>query len=100
MLNPFVIMKEVEEYFHLKSGSLVTRNRSKTTADARAIAMYLLRVLNNLSFIEIGDYFDRDHSTVIHNCKKIVNIVHNHKNRWIEDCIIVLIAKIQRKENE
>lgn len=70
-INPFVIMREVEHEFCLKKGSLVPHNRKKTIVLARCIAMYLVRELCESSYPEIGEYFDRDHATVMHNCKKI-----------------------------
>jgi len=70
MINPFDIMKQTEQAYHLKPGSLVHHKRTKTVAEARAVAMYLTRHLTTYSFLEIADHFDRDHTTVIHNCKK------------------------------
>lgn len=99
MLNPFLMMKEVEQYFFLTPGSLIMTNRKITTANARAVAMYIMRLLYNYSFQEIGDYFDRDHSTVVHNCKKIVNILQNKKNIILIQDIITLIGRIEELNN-
>lgn len=71
MTNPFVVMREVEKYYHLKRGVLIQRDRQKTVARARAVAMYLVRDICEMSYPEIGDYFERDHSTIINACAKI-----------------------------
>jgi len=47
----------------------ILNNRSRTihTCFTRHLAMYLARELTTLSWEQIGAYFDRDHSTVIHS---------------------------------
>ena len=45
--------------------------KNKGTADARQVAMYLIRQLTNLSFPDIGKEFARDHTTVMHAVKKV-----------------------------
>lgn len=91
MINPLDIMKQTEQAYHLKHGSLIKHKRTKTIAEARAVAMYLMRCINNYSFMEIADYFDRDHSTVMHNCKKIVNILQEGYNNNTQCTIMKLI---------
>ena len=48
-----------------------SNKKNKGTADARQVAMYLIRQLTNLSFPEIGKEFARDHTTVMHAVKKV-----------------------------
>ena len=45
---------------------------------SRQVAMYLARELTQASLIDIGDSFGgRDHSTVLHACKKISENIKN-----------------------
>lgn len=99
MINPFIVMKEVEEYFYLKPGSLVKHDRHKTTANARAIAMYILRSLNNLSYLELAEYFDRDHKCIINGCNKIIDSLHNTRNSDISRDTIYLINQFENKRS-
>ena len=46
-------------------------NKSKGTAEARQIAMYLVRKLTNLSLPDIGREFAKDHSTVLYAIRKV-----------------------------
>ncbi len=66
-----VIIDEVEKYYHLPPGSLVTKKRSNDVAYPRHIAMYLAREVLGESYPHIGDVFNRDHSTVMNAVKKV-----------------------------
>ena len=66
-----VIIDEVEKYFNLPSGSLVTKRRSNDIAYPRHIAMYIAREVLDESYPHIGDEFNRDHTTVMTAVKKI-----------------------------
>lgn len=66
-----VIIDEVEKYYHLPSGSLVTKKRSNDVAYPRHIAMYLAREVLGESYPHIGEVFNRDHSTVMSAVKKV-----------------------------
>ena len=69
-----------------------TKQRSRTVAYPRQIAMYLTRNLTDFSLPETGEYFGgRDHTTVIYACDKIQKElkkkpgVKNLINRLIKD---------------
>ncbi len=66
-----VIIDEVEKYFRLPSGTLVTKRRSNDVAYPRHIAMYIAREVLNESYPKIGEEFNRDHTTVMTAVKKI-----------------------------
>ncbi len=74
--SPQLIIRESALYYSLTEQDLRGQNRSKNTAIARQIAMYLIRTLTNLSLKEIGAEFgDRNHSTVISSIKKIEDMI-------------------------
>ncbi len=66
-----VIIDEVEKYYHLPKGSLVTKKRSNDVAYPRHIAMYLAREVLSESYPQIGEVFNRDHSTVMSAVRKV-----------------------------
>ncbi len=75
-INIEKIQKKVVEFFQLRLGDMVTRRRPSNIAFPRQIAMYLSRNLTNHSLQEIGESFGgRDHGTVIHACKTVVNMM-------------------------
>jgi chromosomal replication initiator protein len=66
------IQKTVAEYFKIKIADLLSKRRSRSVARPRQIAMALAKELTNHSLPEIGDAFGgRDHTTVLHACRKI-----------------------------
>ena len=67
-----MIQKAVAEFFNISSNDLKAKSRSRNILRPRQIAMYLSRRLTNLSLPEIGKSFSgKDHTTVLHSCKKI-----------------------------
>ncbi|MBI5741283.1 MAG: chromosomal replication initiator protein DnaA [Nitrospirae bacterium] len=66
------VLKNVCEYYGLKSQDIKARKRTRDIAFPRQIAMYLSKILTDSSLSEIGKSFGgKDHSTVIHACKLI-----------------------------
>lgn len=66
------IQRTVAEYFKIKVADLYSKRRSRSVARPRQLAMALAKELTNHSLPEIGDSFGgRDHTTVLHACKKI-----------------------------
>ncbi len=67
------IQKVVAEHFDVRLADMTSRRRPASIAFPRQIAMYLSRSLTKGSLMEIGEAFGgRDHGTVIHACKKVV----------------------------
>lgn len=74
--TPDVIIKETANYYSLKEEDLRGQNRSKNTAIARQVSMYLMRSLTNLSLNDIGSqYEDRNHATVLASIRKVENLL-------------------------
>ena len=74
--TPDVIIEETARYYSLEPEDLRGQRRSKNTALARQIAMYLMRSLTNLSLKDIGEQFeDRNHSTVLSSIRKIEELL-------------------------
>ena len=66
------IQKTVAEYYNIKLSDLLSKRRSRSITRPRQLAMALTKKLTNHSLPEIGEAFNgRDHTTVIHACKKI-----------------------------
>lgn len=88
------IQKAVCEYYGLKVQDIKAKKRTKEIAFPRQVAMYLCKLLVDLSLSDIGKNFGgKDHSTVIHACKLI-----EEKRRKDEDfnkTIDYLIKKIK-----
>ena len=69
------IQKTVGEYYKLRISDLLSKKRSRSIARPRQIGMALAKELTNHSLPEIGNAFGgRDHTTVLHACKKIIEL--------------------------
>ncbi|MGF1683402.1 chromosomal replication initiator protein DnaA [Photobacterium minamisatsumaniensis] len=69
------IQKTVAEYYKIKMADMLSKRRSRSVARPRQMAMALAKELTNHSLPEIGDAFGgRDHTTVLHACRKIVQL--------------------------
>lgn len=69
--KPDLIVKEVARYYNISADKIYSSNRSKDIAQARQVAMYLVRNLTNYSLPEMGKVFKRDHTTVLHGINKV-----------------------------
>lgn len=69
------IQKTVADYYKIKVSEMFSPKRSRNVARPRQVAMALAKELTQSSYPEIGDAFGgRDHSTVIHACRKITEL--------------------------
>ena len=69
------IQKVVAEYYNIRVSDLHSKKRSRSITRPRQLAMAVTKELTTYSLPEIGDSFGgRDHTTVIHACKKIAEL--------------------------
>ena len=74
--TPEVIILETGRYFNIDEKEIVGQRRTKNTAMARQVAMYLMRTLTNLSLEDIGSQFEnRNHSTVLSSTRKVEDLL-------------------------
>jgi len=79
--TPEVIITETGRYFDIQEAEIRGQRRSKNTALARQVAMYLIRTLTGLSLEDIGREFDnRNHSTVITSIRKVEDLIRTDPN--------------------
>ena len=81
VLSADFVKETVAKYFNIDKDDLASNKRSNEIAFPRQIAMYLCREVANMSYPKIGeDFGNRDHSTVMHACKKIEKEVKEKNN--------------------
>ncbi len=69
--TPSLIINQVCKFYSIDESILRGTLRNKGTAEARQVAIYLIRKLTNLSTTEIGKEFDKDHTTIMHSINKV-----------------------------
>lgn len=69
------IQKTIADFYGVRVSDLKSKRRNRQIARPRQIAMALAKELTSLSLPDIGEAFGgRDHTTVIHACKKVVEL--------------------------
>lgn len=71
------IQKTTASYFKISVADLKSKSRKASITRPRQIAMSLSKQLTNLSLPDIGEAFDRDHTTVLHAIRKIDELKAN-----------------------
>jgi chromosomal replication initiator protein len=71
IVNMEYIRKIVAEHFNLSIDDIVGRKRTRNIVLPRQISMYLCRKILDTPLPQVGKFFGRDHTTVIHSCDKI-----------------------------
>ena len=69
--TPNLVISQVCNFYGVEESVLRGSQRTKNIAEARQIAMYLIRKLTNLSLPDIGIEFGKDHTTVLHSIRKV-----------------------------
>jgi hypothetical protein len=69
------IIAKVADYFNLDKSIMVSKNRFRQYAEARQIAQYIinLKMSKAYTYMDIGLFFNCDHSTVTHSIKNVSN---------------------------
>ena len=75
-VQPDEVVRKVAETYGVDMDRMLGRERSRAVALPRQIAMYLIREESNISLPQIGDLLGgRDHTTVMHGCEKIADLL-------------------------
>jgi len=93
-LTPEKMLKIVANTFGIKIEDILGKAQSKEYAFPRQIAMYLCRKHLQMSFLKIGYFFSRDHSTVMTSVKRIKKGIEKKENAFL-----LPLSEIQRKLN-
>ena len=65
------IISTVAKYYGVSVDDIKSKKKTEDIANARHIAIYIIRKLTDKSFKEIGNIFSRDHSTVMASCERV-----------------------------
>ncbi len=96
MPTPGLIISEVSRFYSIEEQVLRGTLKTKNTAEARQVAMYLVRKLTNMSLPDIGKEFGRDHTTILHGINKIEKLLMDPA-MGLQDNIRDIISNINNK---
>lgn len=70
------IIKTCCDYFDIKVDEVIGKSRKREVTQPRQISMFFAKQFTNLPLTKIGEAFGgRDHSTVIHSCTVVQNLM-------------------------
>lgn len=88
------VQKTVCQYFNITRDILLSKTRKRPIVQARQIAMYMCRTLLNCSLSTIGaETGGKDHSTVLHACTTVKDLMSIDKtfNQYVTDIEKMLV---------
>lgn len=93
--TPELIITEVCRFYNVDQSVLRGTKKNKGTAEARQIAMYLIRKLTNLSLKDIAAEFGKNHTTVLYAIRCVEDELLN--NSGLADNIRDITANINSR---
>ena len=69
--TPDLVISQVCKFYSVDEATLRGTQKNRGTAEARQVAVYLIRKLTNLSSPDIGKELNRDHATILYSVKKV-----------------------------
>ena len=65
------IIEVVCQYYNVERADLVGKKRNKEIVDPRQMSIYLITDMTDLPLTSIGQYYNKDHTTIMHSRDKI-----------------------------
>lgn len=94
-LSPKYIIDAVADYYSVSCEEICGARRDKRITFPRQVGMYLCRrLIDDASLSTIGEAFSRDHTTVLHACNRISELIATEPDVAIE--INDIVVRIQR----
>ncbi len=94
--TPNLIISEVCRFYSIEENVLRGSQKNKGTAEARQIAMYLIRKMTTLSLPDIAKEFGKNHTTVLHAIRRVEQELGNTSN-GLQDNIRDIQANINSR---
>ena len=94
--TPNLIISEVCRFYSIEENVLRGPQKNKGTAEARQIAMYLIRKMTTLSLPDIAKEFGKNHTTVLHAIRRVEQELGNTSN-GLQDNIRDIQANINSR---
>ena len=95
-LTPQTIIEAVARKYSLTGEDILSSRRSREVTVPRQLAIYLTREMLSHSTTKIGEEFGRDHSTVMHACKKAEEMLN--ENREFAQTVTELKRELRESE--
>lgn len=89
MASPANIIRITAFTMDVSMEELLGPTRKPKVYEARLMAIYVIRTVVKIPFVEIGKYFNRSHSTIISSFKKIEDRLVKDQDLYKKYCVIL-----------
>ncbi len=79
-VTPERIVEKIAHYFGIRNQDILGKSQSRECAWPRQICMFFFREILQMPYMQIGRYFERDHSTVMSGIKQVHKNLKNPDN--------------------
>ncbi len=69
------IIEEVARTYSVSKEDILSKRKTAEIALARQISVYVTKQITQLSFVAIGNFFSKDHTTIMYTIKKIEDLL-------------------------
>lgn len=88
------IIEATGHWFSITPRAILGRSRSANIVAARHVAMYVARITTDMSLMQIGEEFDRDHSCVINGIRQTIARAHSDINFYVKiEHVLAIVRK-------
>ena len=94
VLSPERIVSHIADFYGLSSKDILSKSQTQECTTPRQLAMFLCRSQLKMPFMKIGEYFNRDHSTVISSVKIMEEKIQK-RDKEISPALAAIQQKIQ-----
>ncbi len=93
-----VIMDVISRFYGVSKEKMCSNSRKKEIKESRQMAIYLIKKLTDKSLKEIGEIFNKEHSTIIYNLKSFEKQLKKDTNLRFK--VDYLLKEIKREIGE
>lgn len=92
-ITPAKILSYISQKYNVPEEDIKSSKRTKDITAARHLTVYLIRMLLDMSFVSIGKFFNRDHSTIMMSTEKVE--IMRKENPEFDNTVNELIREIK-----
>jgi len=89
------IFSAVSNTYGVSIDDIKSANRSSNISQARNICMYVIKTVTGITLKEVGTFFGKDHSTVLHSIKRIESALE--KDQTFRNTVNNIIREVKEK---
>lgn len=93
-VTPEKILQSVAEFYGIRTTDILSKSHAREFTLPRQVSMFLCRSRLSMPYMKIGEFFSRDHSTVMTSVKQIQKHI-DHNNKEIVGSVGSIINKFQ-----